>query len=146
LIIDDAGKLIPGLIQLIIEHTSGIYGLTIIFALTPDELFLKNSSDPAINDAYFIEVPPLSEQQCHEFICYLANHPSAHRSLNGFIDNSVAKIYRETHGVPGKMIAALSSQEHIKNKDHAPLMLVAAVTVLVAITFGIQWASSSQIL
>ena len=145
LIIDDAGKLIPGLIQLIIEYTSGIPGLIIVFALTPDELFLKNSSDPSINDAYFIEVPPLSEQQCHEFIGYFANRPNVHRSLNGFNDNSAAKIYRETHGVPGKMIAALSGPKNIKYKDHASLMLVAAVTALIAITFGIQWASSSQI-
>jgi len=71
LIIDDAGKLMPGLLARIIGFALEHPALNIVFALTPDDLFIKTRTDHVIDDCYFIEIPPLSESNAVIFALFL---------------------------------------------------------------------------
>ncbi|MGZ8192444.1 MAG: ATP-binding protein [Methylobacter sp.] len=144
LIIDDAGDLVPGLITAIIQYAAANPVLRVIFVLTHDELYVKNRSDRAIDDCHLIEIPPLSEKQCGEFLQHLSTQPWAHMSLNAITDSMVENIYRKTHGIPGRVISELPGLADSKPGENSIRYLGTAVAVLVAITLGFQWFSSSK--
>ncbi|MDD1631478.1 MAG: AAA family ATPase [Methylococcaceae bacterium] len=144
LMIDDAGHLAPGLINTIIEYAVVNPVLRVIFVLTHDDLYVKNRSDSAIDDCHLIEIPPLSEKECGEFLQYLAAKPRSQVALNEIGDDIVEAIYRETHGIPGRIIAELPGLEGAKQNDNSLWILVAAVVGLVALALVIQWFSASE--
>jgi len=144
LIIDNAGELVPGLITAIIQYAAGNSVLRVIFALTHDELQMKRGSDRAIDDCHIVEIPPLSERQCGDFLQHLSTLPYANLSFKAISDNMIAHIYRETHGVPGRIIAEISGLP-VGTKQGGTLkwLLVLAVAVAIAIALGVQWLISS---
>lgn len=144
LVIDDAGNLAPGLIEKIISYIDGKPVLRIIFALTHSELYLKNGTDPAIEGCYQIEIPPLSEKQCGEFLEYLSALPKPRIQFSAINENSVAALYRETHGIPGNILAQLPASDVRKKTDHSMAILTYAVIVLIVVALGVQWWSSRQ--
>lgn len=144
LIIDDAGDLVPGLITAIIQYAVANPVLRVIFVLTHDELYIKNRSDRAIDDCHLIEIPPLSEKQCGEFLQHLSTQPWSHVSLNAINESMVENIYRKTHGIPGRIISELPGLTDSKAGENSIWTLAAAVAVLVAIALGFQWFSSSK--
>jgi DamX protein len=62
LMIDEAGHLAPGLINTLIEYAARNPVLRVILVLTHDDLYVKNTSDHAIENCHLIEIPPLSEK------------------------------------------------------------------------------------
>lgn len=144
LIIDDAGQLAPGLIEKIIAYANGRPILRCIFALTHSELYLKNSTDPAVDDCYQIEIPPLSEKQCGEFLEYLSTLPQPRVQFNSINETSVADLYRETHGIPGNILNHLPQSDYTSKKDYSKVILILAVTGLIAVALGLQWWSSNK--
>jgi DamX protein len=107
LIIDDAGCLAPGLINRIIEFMAQHPALKVIFALTHDELAIKNRSDNGIEDCHIIEIPPLTERQCGDFLQHLAIKSSTNIPVFGITESMIADFYKQTHGIPEKIIAQL---------------------------------------
>ncbi|MBU2569352.1 MAG: SPOR domain-containing protein [Gammaproteobacteria bacterium] len=107
LMIDNAGELIPGLIDALSEYALANPTLRVIFSLTQDELYIKSRSDRSVEDCHFIELLPLSEKQCRDFLQNLSGKPDAPISFNAVSDNMVEYVYRETHGIPGKIVAQL---------------------------------------
>jgi DamX protein len=144
LIIDDAGDLVPGLITAIIHYAVANPVLRVIFVLTHDEFYVKNRSDRAIDDCHSIEISPLSEKQCGEFLQHLSIQPGSHMSLNEVNDSMAENIYRETHGIPGRIISELSGLTDSKAGENSLRFLGAAVAVLITIALGFQWFSSSK--
>ncbi|MDD5579966.1 MAG: ATP-binding protein [Methylobacter sp.] len=144
LIIDDAGDLVPGLITAITQYAAANPVLRVIFVLTHDELYVKNRSDQTIDDCHLIEIPPFSEKQCGEFLQHLSTQPGSHVSLNAINESTVENIYRETHGVPGRIISELAGLTDNKPGENSIRFLGTAVAVLVAITLGFQWFSSAK--
>ena len=146
LMIDDAGYLVPGLINTIIEYAAANSFLRVIFVLTHDDLDVKYKSDSAVDDCYFIEIPPLSERQCGEFLQHLAIQPQAQVSIDAVNDVMIESIYRETQGIPGKIIAELPDAEVVvaKQSENSLSILVGAVAGLVVIALGVQWYSTSE--
>ena len=144
LMIDEAGHLAPGLINTIIEYAANNPVLRVIFVLTHDDLYVKNTSDSAIDDCHLIEIPPLSEKQCGEFLQYLATKPRSQVAFNEISDDMIEAIYRETQGIPGRIIAELPGLEGAKQSDNSLWILIAAVAGLVALALGIQWFSASE--
>ncbi len=146
LIIDNAGELVPGLISAIIQYAAANPVLRVIFALTHDELQVKSGSDRAIDDCHIVEIPSLSEKQCGDFLQHLSTKPYANLSFKAINDNMIAHIYRETHGVPGRIIAevsGVSSGGAKKQVGKLKWILVFAVASAIAIALGIQWFISS---
>ena len=111
LMIDEAGHLAPGLINTIIEYAVKNPVLRVIFVLTHDELYVKNSSDNAIDHCHLIEVPPLSEKQCGEFLQYSATKSRSKVTFDEISDDMIETVYRKTEGIPGRIIAELPGVE-----------------------------------
>lgn len=144
LMIDDAGNLAPGMINTIIEYADNNPVLRVIFVLTHDDLDVKNGSDSAVDDCHLIEIPPLSEQQCGEFLQYLATKPHPQVAFNEISDGMIEAVYRETQGIPGRIIAELPGFDGVKQSDNSLWILVAAVAGLVALALAVQWFSASK--
>lgn len=104
-LLDDAGELVPGMITTLCQFAAANPVLRFVFVLTPDQLHVKSSSDKVIEDCHFIELPPLTEQQCGEFLQNLSSKPGAVVSFNAISSAMVKKLYRDTHGIPGKIMA-----------------------------------------
>lgn len=143
LIIDDAGELVPGLISAIIQYAAANPALRVVFALTHDEMQVKRGSDRAVDDCHIIEIPPLSEQQCGDFLQHLSANLQANLSFKAIGENMIAHIYRETHGVPGRIIAEVSGSSGAKSAGKLKWILAFAVAAAVAIAVGAQWMLST---
>ena len=150
LLIDEAGDLAPGLINKIIEYAARYPVLRVIFVLTHNELIVKNSSDNALDDCHLIEIPPFSEKQCGEFLQYLAANPQSQVVVNEISDDLIASLYRDTQGIPGRIIAELPVLEetgksnNLLQSENSLGILIAAVAGLVVLALGVQWFSGSK--
>ncbi|OYV18203.1 MAG: hypothetical protein CG438_1125 [Methylococcaceae bacterium NSP1-1] len=118
--------------------------LRVIFVLTHDELYEKNSSDNAIDHCHLIEVPPLSEKQCGEFLQYSAIKSRSKITFDEISDDMIETVYRKTEGIPGLIIAELPGVNGTKQSDKSLWILVAAVAGLIALALIIQWYSASE--
>lgn len=107
LFVDEAGLLVPGLIDALNRYALANPVLRIIYALTQDELYVKSRSDRTVEDCHFIELPPLSEKQCGEFLWNLSGKPGAPVSFGAINDAMIAHLYQETHGIPGRIMKEL---------------------------------------
>lgn len=137
--IDNSGLLKPGLITSILEFSAIYPNLSVIFSLTPDELFIKHSTDNLIYECKVIEIPVLSEKECGDFLQYLVTKPGMRLSADGFNGDSGTLIYQKTHGIPGNFFLALPKLSAIKKQDRTLAILITTVMVLVGITLGVQW-------
>ncbi|MGZ8190389.1 MAG: AAA family ATPase [Methylococcaceae bacterium] len=144
LLFDDAGFLPPGLINTVIHYAELNPVLRVIFALTHDDFYLKNRSDSAIDNSLFVEIPPLSENECGEFLQYLLKNTRTRLQFNSLNDSRVEAVYRKTHGIPGGVIAEAPVLANFRKKDNSLWILIAAVAGLVAIALGVQWYSSAK--
>ena len=136
-IIDDAGTVVPGLITNLIQYASVNSCLRIVFSLTLDEIHLLNSSDSLINDCHFIEIPPLTEKQCGLFLQQLSGQPGAIVSFNAINDRMIEKLYRETHGIPGRIISELPKLSNYSAVVSNKWLSVFVISALVAIGISI---------
>ncbi|WP_262966647.1 ATP-binding protein [Methylobacter psychrophilus] len=144
LIIDEAGYLKPGLINTLISYVKEQPALHVIFVLTHDDLSIKNSSDSAIDDCHLIEIPPLSEKQCGDFLQYLAIKPRSPIAFNDISDAMIENVYLETHGIPGRIIGNLPGLKNTGENNNSLWILIAGVLGLIILALGIQWFSSSE--
>ena len=116
LIIDDAGSLAPQLITTIIDYADTHPVLKVVFVLSHDDLAIKTHSDSAIEECHIIEIPPLSESQCGDFLQHLAIKSVFEVPVQGITDSMIASVYQQTHGIPEKIIAQLSSLNHPRKR------------------------------
>jgi len=137
-VIGGAGQLVPGLISSVIEYAAVNECLRVVFSLTQDELHLKNSSDKSIDDCHFIEVPPLTEKQCGVFLQNLSAKPGAVVSFNAISELMVERVYRKTHGIPGRIIAELPSLSNF-TASSSYQWLVYVFFAVVFILAGVQF-------
>jgi DamX protein len=145
-VIDDAGELVPGLITTLCQYALANPVLRIVFVLTQDELYIKKSSDKAIDDCHFIELPPLTEKQCGEFLQNLSGKPDAIVSFNAISPALVEKIYQETHGIPGKIMAILPNLSNYVPISTSRWALLSVLIVLsfVGVIGYISWNDSVE--
>jgi DamX protein len=142
LVLDDAGLLVPGLIEKVIAFGNSQPALKVVLALTHCELYLKNITDPVIDDCYLIEIPPLSPAQCEDYLEFLSTMPTPRIEFNRINDAKVAELFRESHGVPGKILALLPQPDNKKTTDYSKPVLISAVIGLVLLALGVQWWSA----
>ncbi|KJV06664.1 AAA family ATPase [Methylocucumis oryzae] len=133
LLIDNAGSLVPGLFTAIIQFAWANPALRIVFAMTPDDVHVKSSTDHLINDCHFVEIPPLSEPQCGVFLQQLAVKSWPQLPLGAINEELTRQVYTETHGIPGQIIAALPALTKRKRSISSFAWLMMAVVVLVGL-------------
>jgi DamX protein len=107
IIIENAGRLAPYLISTLIDYAAQHSMLKIIFVLTHDDLAIKACSDNAIEDCHIIEIHPLSETQCGDFLQHLALKSTLKIPIHSISDSMITSLYQQTHGIPAKIIAQL---------------------------------------
>jgi DamX protein len=144
LIIDNAGSLAPGLITAIIHYAERNPQTRVILALTHDQLHLKYRSDQVSEDCHIVELPPFTEKQCGEFLQHLSAKASSGVSADALTDDRISLIYRQTHGVPARIISGYSVSTPRKRTGNPTGILVTAVALLVAVALAVQWFSSGQ--
>jgi len=143
-VIGRAGQLVPGLISSIIEYAATNDCLRVIFSLTQDELHLKHSSDKAIDDCHFIDIPPLTEKQCRTFLQNLSAKPEAVISFNAISEQMVEKVYRKTHGIPGKIVAELPGLSNYSVASSYQWLIYVSF-VAIAVLAGLQFFDYNDI-
>ncbi len=137
-IIDNAGLLAPGLINKLIQYAIRNECLRTVFSMTHDELNIRRNSDNLIDDCHFIDLPPLSENQCGTYLQNLSVKPDALVSYNAINDRLINNVYRETHGIPGKIISKLSGiSVQSKSKKKSNTWGLGVVTLLAIAMVGI---------
>jgi len=139
LIIDDAGTLVPGLITTIVQYASAHPVLRVVFVLTHDELHVQSKSDRVLDDCHVIEIPPLSEKQCGEFLLALSSQPWTPVSFDAVDEHLIATVYRETHGIPGKIIEQIPVLSNVQQSNQGKWWMVAAVAALVSTVLAVQY-------
>ncbi len=138
LIIDNAGQLMAGLIEQLISFAESINGLQLVFAMTYDEYHIQRISDKALDDCHFIELPPLNIKECGDFIAYIASRTAKPGAAKLYSDEQLAEIYRDSHGIPGKILKFLATFNPGKTR-HQTLTGARLVTglALLGLVFGI---------
>jgi septal ring-binding cell division protein DamX len=144
-LLDDAGKLPPGMISAIVEWGSAIPGFRMVFVLTHDELHVKSRTDVVIDDFHVIEIPSLTELQCGDFLRQLSAKPWSKMPLSAINDTMVRNVYLSTHGVPGRIIADLPALSNSTVRVNSLGSLLLAVVALVGVALGLQWFSKTPI-
>ncbi len=143
-IIDNAGQLVPGLISALIQFAKPYDCLRLIFALTHDELHLKNSSDLEISECHLIEIPPLNQQHYTAFLQNLSAGQGAMISFNAINEGLVENLYRKTHGIPGKIIDELPRLSHYKTLSPVALGSTLAIVIGLAVAAGLLYLNKPE--
>jgi DamX protein len=132
LIIDDAGELVPGLIGELVDFADSLSGLRLVFSMTYDEFHIKSASDHAVDECHFIELPPLNLKQCAEYLQNLSAQPGAMLSFNAVTDSLVENLYRQTNGIPGKLLAEIPKLNQYQSRQKSRLGLWLGVALVVS--------------
>jgi DamX protein len=143
-LIDNAGDLVPGLLTSLIQYSWTNPLIRLVFVLTLDELHIKGSTDQLIDECHFIEIPPLSEYQCGEFLQQLSTKSWARLALININDYMIQTVYKESHGIPGKIIAQIPNLKNTKKTVNSLSILIATVLALTGATIVIQWLSAQN--
>ena len=147
LAIDDAVYLPAGLVNQLIEYALLNPVIRIVFALTKGQMYLKNSTDRAIDDCYFVEIPPLQKDEIQKFLYYLARIPDGIIVEEDISESIVVKLYRQTLGIPEKIITDLPPllEKEYKNTSVGlyGVILLGVVGVLIGINQFIRTGDES---
>lgn len=149
LIVDDAGQLVPGLIGELTDFSGSLSGLRLVFSMTYDEFHIKSATDKALEDCHFIELPPLNQKQCGEYLQNLSAQPGAQLSFNAITESLVANLYRQTNGIPGRILAEVPKLNQYQSQRQHRLGLWLGVTLILlatgwAVTALLPFAPSSE--
>lgn len=146
LIVDDAGELVPGLIGELAAFAESLNGLRLVLAMTHDQFHIKSNSDKALDECHLIEIPPLNRKQCLEYLQNLSAQPGMGLSFNAVTDALVDELYRETSGVPGKLLAELPKlNQYQSRQQHRWGVWLGAVVVAVAAAGVAVWYLSPEL-
>ena len=100
-VVEDAGRLIPGVLDALCRFALRYPALRVVAALRPDDIHVKGSTDPwAVEEAHIIEMPPLTEAQSQAFLRNLWLHLGKTVEPEG---KEAAEIYRLSHGIPANI-------------------------------------------
>ena len=132
LMIDDAGELLPGLIGELADFAGSLFGLRLVFAMDHDQFQQKADSDTATADCHVIELPPLNQRQCLHYLQNLSAQPDAQLSYNAITDDLVEALYRQTQGIPGKLLAELPRLGQYQSWRNRKLALWLGIAAILA--------------
>lgn len=144
LAIDNAGEMAPGLINRFIQFAENHPELHLLFLLTHDQWHIKHYTDPAIEDCYLVEARPLLQKECREFIQHIVSFTNALREGKGLTDDKIDAVYRESHGIPARVIAHFPELNKAKTGTDSLTILIIAVLGLVFLALYMQWFTASR--
>jgi DamX protein len=146
-IIDNAGQLVAGLMGTLVDYATNHHELRLIFSLNHDELHVVKEFDPRIEECHFVDIPPLTEEQCGLFLRELSNRSELDFPLDTINSQLIEKIYKKTHGIPGKVISEVSNGNHDNRWEHLKYYKwvgLAAIAAIAIIFFIFKGSSSKE--
>jgi len=142
LIIDDAGVLITGLINALVNYSKEYPALKLVFSVTPQDLLLKEKTDNLKENCHFIDLLNLDLKQSSEYVQQLitsGSGPYAEAKSDLFAD-----IFQETKGNLGKINSYIKSPESKSLSSRAILfLLVISVAIASGAVSAYLWRDSS---
>ncbi len=98
LALDDAGRLMPGVLDALCRFAFHCPALRIVAALRPDDIHVKGMTDPwAVEEAHIIELPPLNAMQAQSYLQTIWNRMGKTLEPEG---KEFEGVYGATHGIP----------------------------------------------
>jgi DamX protein len=140
LLIDDAAALKPGLLNSLVEYALQHPILRVVFTFTKEQLYLKSTTDKAVDDCYFVEIPPLTLSEIGEFVKNLPAFQTATKPPN-LTKKLLHKLYHYTAGVPGEILVdfpLLLEQEQRKRATFIKIALLAMMLVIATALVYVQ--------
>jgi len=109
LLIDDAGALVPGLLNALWQFANGYPALRLVLAMRSDEALQKSDTDrSALGDAFILDIPALSQDECRSYLHQLATAVPG-STAEGITDSFIQRLYSRSRGVPGVVVERLKS-------------------------------------
>ena len=142
LVIDNAGELLPGLINELINFAEPLSELRLVLVMDANQLSGQSKTDLALTTCHLIELPPLTQKQCTVFLQNLSAQPDSPLAFAAINDKLVEAVYRDTRGNPGKIIAWLTklSPQQQQQQSQNRMALWLAIAVVLA---GTGWVVNS---
>jgi DamX protein len=144
LAIDDAGNVAPGIVTGLIRLAENHPELRLLFVMTHDQWHIKNYTDPAIENCCLVEAKPLLQKECRDFVQHIASFSRSLRFGKGLTDDILEAVYRDSHGIPARIIAHFPDLDKPKNGMDPLIVLVLAVVGLVSLALYVQWFTASR--
>lgn len=144
LAVDDAGDLSPGLVSRLLRHAETHPELRLLFVLTHDQWHIKHYTDPEIENCYLVEAKPLLRKECCDFIQHIASLTNSLRFGKGLTDDAIDAVYRDSHGIPARIVAHFPDLNKPKEGMDPLTVLVVAVACLVLLALSVQWFTASR--
>jgi len=142
LIIDDAGVLITGLINALVNYSKEYPALKLVFSVTPQDLLLKEKTDNLKENCHFIDLLNLDLKQSSEYVQQLITSGSG--SYSEAKSDLFADIFQETKGNLGKINSYIKSSESKPLSSRAILfLLVISVAIASGAISAYLWRDSS---
>lgn len=146
LIVEDAGDLVPGLIDTLNEFAVTTPGVRLVLSMTFDQFHTKANTDKSLEDCHVIEIPPLALRHYRDYLQNLSVQPDLALAFNAISDHFIEQLYEKTHGIPGKIQAELPKYAHGKatssNLGLWLLFSTATFGIAAAIVYWLQAGSS----
>ncbi len=147
LLLDDAGTVAPGLLQTLRQFAESHPALRLVYSMKPEDSLVMGADGVAIGDCRFVDLPPLTERQCGEFIGILSIDSQRPESFPAMTSSLIRRVYKETHGVPGEILKVLSMTPKNKSygeKNKITLRSVFLVVLILSVISLFIWISSFQ--
>ncbi len=129
-VIDDAGKLEPGLMAKLLILAEQYQCLKMVFSLNNEELKQKKLTDPEIERCHIITLPVLSETQCAKF--FPDNSVQTGSCYESFIRTlKIQALFYNTGGMPGNILTAINGASKFSITRQYKYFLIAAVIIMV---------------
>jgi len=143
LIIDDAGVLITGLINALVNYSKEYPALKLVFSVTPEELLLKEKTDNLKENCHFIDLLNLDFQQSSEYIQQLMASDRSAPYAEAKSD-LLADIFEETKGNLGKINDYIkSANDNFLSSRAILFLLVIGVAIASGGLSAYLWRDSS---
>lgn len=113
LLLDDAGALLPGFLDALWQFASRHSALCLVLSMTSDEALQKSYTDrSALDEAFLLEIPVLSEDECGLFARQLKGASFGPITDLRRTKAFVKRLYAGSRGIPGKVVEILESSSH----------------------------------
>lgn len=132
LLLDDAGKVAPGVLSALWQFASKYPAFRLVLALRPDEAHLKIATDESVlGECHYIDIPALTAPKCKTYLRRLATRPPRLLSVEDITPARTRALYRASHGVPGRIIQLLINAPAARAKARRRRLLAMAAVFVV---------------
>lgn len=126
LLLDDAGALVPGAFGTLWQLASRHPALRLVMAMRTEQAAQKSGLDKsALGDAFILEIPVLSEDDCVLFARQLRTMPGLTTERQS-TEALAKRLFAESGGIPGKLIEILEAPHHSASTAVLAMWLIGA--------------------